>query len=797
MRRKIQLKGHQNDEILRSIKHKGSMLNKIRKTKLDGHSSWSQLHHSREGSSDKEFMGYINSIFEEDSEKDDIEDSVGDTSNDLDIRMQNRGSKTGYLRERTSENRLHNGAFVEQENSEKPDEQRNNKFDEGDVAQDPFATASFDLTKDRVRAYGEPLMSYDIKRDRPSPKANSQFKALGTGITSKRQTLKPVQPIKQTSDFASALASAKANADSSSLTVANDSRVDDGNMKVVYKCRRNPPINPSIIVTTEPFAKLEGMQRARRLSESIDRTPTEKGWKDLDFSRDLIRKEFNGNNSDKSDSVVSVMRPGIDKGFRSHKQNETLVDDIGRQQLKGRNTPARRVSDLQVTDIFEVGNIANDEDHGHETSRIPVSHIDLNSVPDNTRNSINGTSAKSNQRIVRDPSLIRRQKHIYFTDSEELDHVTNEMAQDFDHVSDKAPRYFDHMSEKMPRDFVELDINEIKLDYVEDADSNPTNGGDAMRRLRKKRSDFARSNQYTSNNSRTKLTRSTESSLKSTDAEELSSDPSIIGSELRGVFRNLNEQHKFIEKRSNALINFKPDNRCDTKLVSSAYDMASAMEHRRHLMKENSRNNLLVANDSIGTHLAAQDTSKPSTNTSYFHADGGSLVSDNVTWSHSWSPSWLYVIFILIMWNSVIGFIHGIEDSATVSCTDSIKARLWCTIAVLVFLYLMIELFYEGKRGIRALSSAVFALALLLLSDKQPLSCYVPAKEQKMLGLLQASLNIFLAVCIFLYWLRKAKCKYKAARNDKEEHIEKELSELPIADLELGIQKSMRSIPVR
>ena len=781
MRRKIQLKSHQNDEILRSMKHKGSVLNRIRKAKFDGHQSWSQLHHSREGSRDKEFMGYINSIYEEDSENDDIVDSVRDTSNELDVRKINGGgSNTVYLKEEKNENGFCNGAFMEQENGTNPDEQRQNNFGE-----DHYATASFDLTKERVRAYGEPLMSYDMERDRPPPNATSQFKALETD-TSKRQALKPVQSIKQTSDFASALASAKENADFSGRTVANDGRVGEDNVKVVYRCRRNPPINPSIIVTTEPFEKLEAMQRGNRLSESAERMSTR------------FREDFNGNISDKSDSVISVGRSGNDKGFRSYRKNEEFVEDIDRQQFNGQNTPVRKVSDLQVTDIFELRNTASDAGHERETSRIPVSRIDLNTAPNSTRDNINGSLAKANQRIVRDSNLLpRRQKHIEFTDSEEPDHVIDKMARDPDHLGHKGPRDFDHMNNTASRDFVELDINEIKVDYAEDTNPNPTNGSDAMRRLRKKRSDFARGSHYPSNNSRTRLTRSTESSMKSTDAEDLSSDPSVIGGELQGVFRNLNEQHKFIEKRSNALINFKPDNRCDAKLVSSAYDMASAMEHRRHLMKENSRNNLHVTNDTIGAHLAAQDISKLSTNTSYFHADGDSVVADNATWNHCWSPSWLYVLFILIMWKSVIGFIHGIEDSATVSCTDSIKARLWCTIAVLVFLYLMIELFYEGKRGIKALFSAAFALALLLLSDKQPLSCYVPRKEQKLLGLLQASLNIFLAVCIFLYWLRKAKCKYKAARHDKEEHLEEELAELPISDLELGIQKSMRSIPVR
>ena len=778
MRRKIHLKNHQDDEILRSMKHKGSMLNRIRKAKLDGHQSWSQLHHSREGSRDKDFMGYINNIYEEDSEKDDIVDSVGDTSNELDVRKINGGdSNTVYLKERQSESGLYNGAFMEQENGTNPDEQRQNNFDEGVAAKDHYATASFDLTKDRVRAYGEPLMSYDIERDRPPPNTNSQLKA------SKRQALKPVLSMKQT-DFASALASAKENADSSGHTVASDGRVGDDNVKVVYRCRRIPPINPSIIVTTEPFEKLEAMQRGKTLSDSAERIPMS------------FKEDFSAKISDKSDSVISAGRSANHNGFRSHKQTEELVEDIDRQQFSGRNTPVRKVSDRQVTDIFEVRNIANDAGHEHETSRIPVSRIDLNTVPSNTRTNINGSLAKENQRIVKDSSLPpRRQRHIDVTDSEEPHHIIDKLARNPDHLSHKGLRDFDHNTAS--RDFVELDVNEIKLDYAEDTNSNPTNGSDAMRRLRKKRSDFARSSHYPSNNSRTRLTRSTESSMKSTDAEDLSSDPSVIGGELRGIFRNLNEQHKFIEKRSNALINFKPDNRCNTKLVSSAYDMASAMEHRRHLMKENSRNNLHVTNDAIGAHLVAQDISKPSTNTSYFHADGDSVVTDNAMWNHSWSPSWLYVLFVLIMWKSVIGFIHGIEDSTTVSCTDSIKARLWCTIAVLVFLYLMIELFYEGKRGLKALLSAVFALALLLLSDKQPLSCYVPLKEQKLLGLLQASLNIFIAVCIFLYWLRKAKCKYKTVRNDKEEHLEKELAELPISDFELGIQKSMRSIPVR
>eukprot|EP00794_Sanderia_malayensis_P004787 gene4787-5414_t len=272
-------------------------------------------------------------------------------------------------------------------------------------------------------------------------------------------------------------------------------------------------------------------------------------------------------------------------------------------------------------------------------------------------------------------------------------------------------------------------------------------------------------------------------------------------------------KRKIIDKRSNAFINFKPQKRgCsggELCLGSTAYDIASAMKSQHTQQQQPvskstaqtpTRNNILQSNatataTSFGFASLVmpdlshqQDPSKSSTtNTSYFNADGQSLMSHDGAkrgrhGNNALSATaWLYFAFVSVLWTSIIAFIDGtttINVSNTGSSSRTIVAtikacrtngfttRLWCCLMGLIVVYFALEMLWGSRRLMTSLGSSLLVFVVLLFSNKRPLSCYFADDKQQLLAYLQASLNLLLACCLFVYWVRNF--SFKKSKKAKE-----------------------------
>ena len=616
----------------------------------------------------------------------------------------------------------------------------------------------------------------DVVESKNETNVTGKIKTLKEGIEHIRASDKEIQRLKE-GNVANALESGKAS-DIAQRNGLDKFRIDDDvekeeNLKVVYKCRRNPPINPSIIVTTEPFDKIEKIRRAIG-EESLHNTVLEDlnmvdNDDDEGVRRITLRKE----------KTEGAVRQGLAANEGKRQRNENLQN----RNLKGDFYDQSNA--LPITEINDYNDCGDyDRLNRHPTrdwkanmeterkvfdSATPILNIDQSTaISTGNQSSLDRSIKSTAQRLVRMRPEI------------DLD-LTNQCH------------------EMLSKE----GTNDAGAVYGYAHAAQQTNISEAVTQLRKKRNAFA--SRKNAPNTQSCATRSTESSLKSTDFDDCLSDVSIGRDELRGIFKNLNEQHKMIEKRSDALINFRPNNRCDTRLVSTAYEMASAMQQRRQSMASageqakqamkintmNREDDNPICNNNIdrsvflGLNVDMLETSKPSTNTSYFHDDGESLGSSDVSNKKRWSPSWIYAMFFVILWNSVVAFMHGIEGEQMNLCSRSIKWRLWCTIATCVIINFLLELLYEKKGGLRSIFSCAVVLVIILLANQHPLVCHGNGdNNEMMLNYLRAGLNISLAAYLFVLWLKTGRfsMQKKPVRFDGKK--ERKLSQLPISDFE-------------
>ena len=527
---------------------------------------------------------------------------------------------------------------------------------------------------------------------------------------------------------------------------------DEENCRVVYKCRRNPPINPSIIVTTEPFDNIEKLRQIyeEKANEAVDSGKSEATFH-LD-DNDVTKMEWSENTIE-NDTIT---------GYSVNARNKALA-------LSDSKDNHGNISALPITEINDLYDSYGFEPLYPQTggeSKISSSVIDKS-----------GNKMKPKETSTPILSAIADQKQF-----EAIPHQTQLLKRQHE-----AELEGQEGIQKLQQPLVKTG-NEVMFSYRNTPQQISLS--DVVKLLRKKRNALA--NGKTTTKKRSRGARSTESSLKSTDADDGDSDASVGRDELRGVFKNLSEQHKMIEKRSDALINFRPDNRCDTRLVSTAYELASAVEQQRLTTKGDNLNktshNTLYHEDfdhnALGLGVHVIQTSKPSTNTSYFNADSESLQSCLEKNKEKLSPNWLYITFAVLVWSSVVAFMHGIEGDKMTSCNQSIKWRLWCTLSACVIIDFFLEFLYEKRSCFKALLSSVLLLAVLLFINEHPLLCYGNGDTTKVLNYLRASVGILLAAFLFVFWLKNGHFNLERVATKYDCRQERKLSELPIYDFE-------------
>ena len=551
----------------------------------------------------------------------------------------------------------------------------------------------------------------------------------------------------------------------SSFNIENDSEKEDTrNYRVANRCRPNPPINPLIIVTTEPFEKREELKQIyeEKVNEAAGMEEFEKAGSDENekrrkagFYRDSIE-----NHLASMDYLSIASEKRNDRNKQTKAYDSTCITTRANRQENSLNTlPITEINDSfdRAEALYQGGTgsptrgIAG---HTKDTERKHKIHELATPIL-----SINAAQRQDGLAKPIQATLLERQQGFdsYCLDgADQPKHNTtgNEIVYGYRY----APQ-------------------QISL-------------SEAVKLLRKKRTMFAKRKK--SANKGSLVTRSTESSMKSTDVDDIDSEVSNEHDELRGVFKNLKKQHKMIEKRSDAMINFRPGNRCDTRLVSTAYEMASAMEDQRQPIKLESR---MKANHSSLYHgsfdqnpLELQGhmlyTSKPSTSTSYFNADGESLQSHEDSNRKSLAPNWLYMVLAVLLWNSVVAIIHGTEGDQMTSCSVSIKWRLWCTMSACVVADFLLELIYEKRGWVRAILSSLLVFSVLLLANEHPLRCYTNGEKVKALNYTRASFGISLMAFLFVVWLRNRHPNVKRVPRKYYCRKERMLSELPISDFE-------------
>lgn len=542
-----------------------------------------------------------------------------------------------------------------------------------------------------------------------------------------------------------------------------EAKKEEDNLKVVYRCRRIPPINPSIIVTTEPFGKLE------KMGEKIEEESNETDFRSIDFVGEKYerkREELCERKNDVNGGYLNVKK--------DEEKNEVVSYKIRGTQMQMKNSDNNQDSDLPITEINDYNdyNDINDYDKGdQQISGYHRNHeyekgTQRQKLPESATPVLDTNVHKVDERSLEqslkslESHLIRRQQDIESNDQGMIN----------------------------PRSQSARNSNASHVKYGYRYIPQQISISEAVKQLRKKRDTFA--SRKNKGNIQSRPGRSTESSLKSTDGDDRSSEASFGRDELRGVFKNLNEQHKIIEKRSDSMINFRPSNRCDARLVSTAYEMASAMELRGQSIKQDysdkTRNsavghNTLDDRNALGFNIDILDTSKPSTNTSYLNADCGSLQSNDEINANKWFPNWLYIVFTVLVWNCVLAFMHAIEADQMTICNQSIKWRLWCTIATCALLDFFLELLCEKKTFLKSAFSSLLVFSILLSANQNPLMCHVTAETIKVMHYIRASMNIVMSFCLFIYWFKTGMLQRVPSIYDGKE---RKLSETPISDLE-------------
>ena len=551
--------------------------------------------------------------------------------------------------------------------------------------------------KEIARAHGEPLMSYDMVRDAKTRLRfpNSNLDENFCMVTSAKEARVKI-------------VHSQANAGEEQCSMAeeedliNPSSTKSNIANTIRDPRRNPPINPSIIVTTEPFAQIATMQASNECKET-ERAKL-KGLDMLD--RTLPLTDQLQHETTKPMGTVSQKQKSLDGS----------ASKTSRLDFNSNERPITDINEVHGT-IEESDNICNGNKIRFETEKQLVTAIP--------------------------PSDIKKAREAFESRQAPLHTYRRKVSRE--HTEPFTVYKVQRQTQTEKRRPMDDTISQLRR----------------TQRLPSEKNSFQN------------IDRSSESSFKSTDGEVLSSDVSVPGSEMRGVFRNLKEQHKMIEKRSDALINFKPHNRCDTRLISSPYELASALETRR-----GAKNHLMITNDED-----LNEFSKPSTNTSYFNIDEDNF-SSRETKIKTFSPNWLYVVSLFVIWNAVLAFIHAIDDASVSTCSNSIKWRLWCTIAVFSVVYCLLEILYEKKRKLKSLLSSFMVLALLIIANEQPLSCYSSESNKAIINQVRASLNILIAIILFIYWLRRRYVSSKGQQNEFKLKTGRKLSQLPIANYE-------------
>ena len=549
------------------------------------------------------------------------------------------------------------------------------------------------------------------------------------------------------------------------LNFEDDEEEDEDNYKVVYKCRRNPPINPSIIVTTEPFEQIE---KLRQINEDKAKETA-------------IRDKFGTIQNDDNDVRGAEGRDKQAANSVGYLPSACEETSEGNKEMtayslnhNSKGIPQNMYGNSSALPITEINDLNDPNDFGVLYSQVEGDRKRDSSAFINTESvSEIRESATPILNIGNDQSLTDRQAKPF-----EKKSLKKQQA-----VSMDGDEVIDRVQQSIAKPGKEVTYgNRNKLQQISISET--------VKLLRKKRNAFA--NRKNSPKKRSRGARSTESSLKSTDADDGDSDVSTGRDELHGVFKNLHEQHKMIEKRSDALINFRPDNRCDTRLISTAYEMASAVEQQRQAtnafnLSRAGRNAFCrsdVGHGTIELDVHALQTSKPSTSTSYYNADSESLKSRVERNKDKWAPNWLYTVFAVLIWNSVVAFMHGIEGDKMTSCNRSIKWRLWCTITGCVVADFLLEHLYEKRGYVRAVSSSLSVFLILLLTNEHPLVCYSNGGTVRVLNYLRASLCILLAACLFIVWLKNGHFNLQRLPNKYDCSKQRKLSELPISDFE-------------
>lgn len=528
-----------------------------------------------------------------------------------------------------------------------------------------------------------------------------------------------------------------------------EGRQNGARREPTHKLPRNAPITPSIIITTEPFGKMEKIRR--KIKESSN--DNDDKWEDLrsidniDGGMRMREAEYMKKVSRGGDLSCFIKTQGIEEN-----------EKVRRQGRATEKSPTKK-PDLLITEINDF-NDYNDRKFAYHAANGRIN------------DEFSGNAEESNCRTIAESG----------TPILDMKIDENSANQSFDQSGDRT----DH-GRKIARRSLELSG---AMNGYGKATSRQISINDAVKLLRRKRHAFA--NRKSTPNAKWRGAGSTESSLKSTDADDQSSETSVGPEDLHGIFKNLNEQHKIIEKRSNALINFRPNNRCDTRLVSSAYDMASAMELQRNSIHADSitrqgncaPDHSVTNANSLRLNSEMLETSKPSTSTSYFNDDGESLTSGDEARQNQWAPNWIYTTFTILVWNSVVAFMHGIEGNQMGSCNRSIKWRLWCTIVTCVLINFLLELLYERKGAMKAIFSSVIALGILVLATQHPIACHVAISEIKPLNYVRASGGILIAVFLFVLWLKTGTFQLPRKPSVYEGKKGRKLSQIPISDLE-------------
>ena len=233
-------------------------------------------------------------------------------------------------------------------------------------------------------------------------------------------------------------------------------------------------------------------------------------------------------------------------------------------------------------------------------------------------------------------------------------------------------------------------------------------------------------------------------SYELSSCEEGASDIYVTNAELGRIHENPRND-SFVRDKHKKLSNKNVSHQIN-RLNSTAYEMASVLS---------------TVND-------PHDNSKPSTNTSYFHADNRSSSSTQFRvlsrYVPTFEPTWIFYVFTLILWTSIVRFIDGIENNGPNICTASELNRLWSCLGCLVFVVFLAEAYWKGKGVFQSLFSIVILFVFLLVSHLEPLSCY--SNNRQVLSYIQAGLNLLFACCIFVHWLIKMRNRSRWTANN-------------------------------